>query len=268
MTLKHKNHKKSQRFFSLFLHLIVFVGLFSSCVPQRSIVLMQDQNKDNQTVFPALEHITDRYTIQPNDYLYINVASPDPKLSIFFNPQAMSQSGSSQTYNQKYFYYMVDDSSQIDFPLVGKIDLKGCTIRQARERISDAVSEYLSDYTITVRLTSNSFTVLGEVSNQSVYTMDRDQITLYEAIAQAGGFTQYAKRKEVKLLRKNPNGELEEHIIDMRGDNIINSDLYYVYPNDVIYVRPMFVKMFGFGETLSVSLVTSLITLYLLVISL
>ena len=93
-------------------------------------------------------------------------------------------------------------------------------------------------------------------------------MTVFDAVSMAGGFTSYAKRHEVKLLRKNENGEVDVHVLDMTKGEFISSDYYYIYPNDVIYVRPMWFKMFGFGETISVTLVTSLVTLYLLIRSL
>ena len=90
---------------------------------------------------------------------------------------------------------------------------------------------------------------------------------IYDAIAMAGGFTPYAKRREVKLLRKDGTGRVHMYVIDVTDDNIINSDFYYIYPNDILYVRPLKVKTLGFGEILSTSLVTSLVTLYLLVLN-
>ncbi len=76
------------------LSFIFLVAIVTSCIPQKHIVLMQDDNDDGQRVFPALEHITDRYIIQPNDYLYINVSSPDPNLSVYFNPSSQGCSNS------------------------------------------------------------------------------------------------------------------------------------------------------------------------------
>ncbi|MCQ2204126.1 MAG: polysaccharide biosynthesis/export family protein [Bacteroidales bacterium] len=224
------------------------------------------QNKDNgKDVFEAVDSITNRYRLQPNDYLFINVSSPDAKLSSFFNP--WQGTGSSNTTNREFYYYLLDDSMNVDFPITGKINLKGCNVEQAKEKIRSAVSNYLNDFTLIVRLASNSFTILGEVNKQGHITMPRDQITIYDAIAQAGGFTSYAKRKEVKLLRKDDTGRVHMYVLDVTDDNIINSDFYYIYPNDVLYVRPLKVKSLGFGEVLSVSLVTSLITLYLLVLN-
>ena len=163
------------------------------------------------------------------------------------------------------FYYGLDDSCRIDFPVAGLIDLKGCNLREAKERIYEAVAKTLTGFTLTVRLASNTFSIIGEVNKQGNYTMSRDQMTVFDAVSMAGGFTSYAKRREVKLLRKNEHGEVEAHVLDMTKGAFIESDYYYVYPNDVIYVRPLWFKMFGFSETFSVALATSLVTLYVLI---
>lgn len=229
---------------------------------------MQDTEETGQTTFAALEHITDRYVLQPNDYLFINVSSPDPNLSKFFNPIINTGNNFNNASDRNFFYYQIDDSLNIIFPVCGKINLRECTVLQAQERINAAISDYLTDFSLIVRLATNSFSVVGEVSKQGTYTMSRDQITIFDALAQAGGFSTYAKRREVKLLRKNEKGEAMLYDIDLTERKLINSDLYYIYPNDIIYVRPMRIKMLGFGETFSLSLITSIITFYLLIISL
>ncbi len=243
----------------------VIVLVMSSCVPQKKIVMVQEP--DSNITYAPLEKITNKYKLQPNDYLYINVASPDPKLSVFFNPQSASGTNNLQS-QASFFYYMIDDSMNIDFPVTGKINLYGCNLETAKTRIYNAISQYLSDFTLTCKLASNTFAVLGEVNSQGQKTMSREQITIFDAIAQAGGFTSYAKRSEVKLIRKNEKGEAQTYKIDLTKGEVINSDFYYVYPNDILYVRPMWIKTLGFGETISLGLVTSLISLYLLARSL
>ncbi len=242
---------------------VFIVSIFASCIPQKHIMLMQ--NKDNgETIFDKLDTITSRYRLQVNDYLYITVTSPEPKLSSFFNP--MQSGGMSSTMSSKeFYYYLIDDNMNIDFPVVGKINLQGCNLELARVRIKEAISKYLNEFDVTVHLASNTYTILGEVNKQGQISMTRDQITIYDAIGNAGGFTSYAKRTKVQLLRKDPEGRAHMYVLDVTDDNIINSDFYYIYPNDVLYVRPLKVKSLGFGEVLSTSLVTSLITLYLLI---
>ncbi len=239
------------------------VLLMSSCIPQRQVVLVQDAVPE-ESAFKTTEQVTERYVLKPNDYLFINVSSPNIELSAFYNPQSNQKTSSSQM-RAELFYYGLDDSCRIDFPVAGLIDLKGCNLREAKERIYEAVAKTLTGFTLTVRLASNTFSIIGEVNKQGNYTMSRDQMTVFDAVSMAGGFTSYAKRREVKLLRKNEHGEVEAHVLDMTKGAFIESDYYYVYPNDVIYVRPLWFKMFGFSETFSVALATSLVTLYVLI---
>lgn len=238
-------------------------SLFASCIPQKHIVLMQ--NKDNgETIFDKLDSITSRYMLQVNDYLYITVTSPEPKLSSFFNP--MQTGGTTSTMSSKeFYYYLIDDKMDITFPVVGKINLRGCNQEMARVRIKEAISKYLNEFDVTVHLASNTYTILGEVNKQGQISMSRDQITIYDAIGNAGGFTSYAKRSKVQLLRKDAEGRAHMYVLDVTDDNIINSDFYYIYPNDVLYVRPLRVKSLGFGEVFTTSLITSLVTLGVLI---
>ena len=245
---------------------VVTVALMSSCIPQRQVVLVQNAVPE-ESRFQTTDQVTERYILKPNDYLFIFVSSPNPDLSAFYNPQSNMKTNSSNM-RSDLFYYGLDDSCCIDFPVAGRIDLKGCNVREAKERIYEAVSQTLTGFSLTVRLATNTFSILGEVNKQGNYTMSRDQMTVFDAVSMAGGFTSYAKRREVKLMRKNDQGEMETHVLDMTKGDFLESDYYYIYPNDVIYVRPLWFKMFGFSETFSVSLATSLVTLYVLIRSL
>lgn len=253
----------NKRQFYLMTFCVSILLTITSCIPQRQIVLVRDAIPE-ESVFPTTPEVTERYVLKPNDYLFINVSSPNLELSAFYNPQNNQRTYSSSS-RQDLYYYGLDDSCCIDFPVAGRIDLKGCNVRQAKEKIYEAISKTLSGFTLTVRLATNTFSILGEVSKQGQYTMSRDQMTIFDAVSMAGGFTSYAKRREVKLLRKDEMGNVNVHVLDLTRSDFIMSDYYYIYPNDVIYVRPLWFKMFGFSETFSVTLVTSLVTLYLLI---
>lgn len=232
--------------------------LLTSCISQKHTVLVQDAVPEDSTYTPSAE-VTEKYVLSPNDYLFVNVTCPSPELSAFYNPLQAGRSG--QQMRQEFFYYGLDDNCCIDFPVVGKIDLKGCNIKQAKQRISDAISKTLTGFTLVVRLASNSFTIIGEVARQGLYTMSRDQVTIFDAVALAGGFSTYAKRKEVKLFRKGTDGLMRCHVVDMTKGQFIDQEWYYIYPNDVIYVRPLWHKKLGWGETFSVGLISSVVSL-------
>ena len=237
----------------------LFLCLYG-CIPQKETVILQKNEDQSSNPYGSLESITERYFLQVNDQLYIQVTTPDPKVSSFFNAQSSVTLQGTQ--NQNFYFYPINDRMEIEFPYVGKINLSGCNVKMAKERIHEAVSPFLQDFNLTVRLASNSFTALGEVNRPGVHTMAKDQITILEAIAVAGDFKVYGKRKDIKLLRKTSQGT-QTYTIDITDDRIVNSDLYYIYPNDVIYVRPMKAKNWGIGESISFGLVTSLLALTL-----
>lgn len=250
--------------------LVVIVITLSGCIPQRKVMLFQDKKNEGDTITRVLDKITDRYVLRPNDQLYVQVVSPNPEMSRYFNLGMGNTSSSAMTTSSmgaNIYTYDVDDSVRIEMPTVGFVSLKGCTLSEAKVKIQEAVSGYLTDFTLNVKLTSNSFVTLGEFSRQGMYTMRSPQLTIYEAIAMAGGMTVFAKRNEVQLMRRLDNGQVAIYDIDLLGRDVINSDLYYVYPNDVLYAKPMKVKVFGFGETLSFGLLTSSLSLVLLIMN-
>jgi polysaccharide export outer membrane protein len=54
-------------------------------------------------------------------------------------------------------------------------------------------------------------------------------------------------------------------IVDLTDRNIVDSQRYYIYPNDLIYVEPMLVKQFGIGETFSFSMISWLVSIVLFI---
>jgi polysaccharide export outer membrane protein len=145
---------------------------------------------------------------------------------------------------------------------VGTINFEGCTLQQAREKMENVLIPFVSDAHVKMRLASDSFVILGEVGSPGRIQMGKEQITIYEAIALAGDVRTFGKRKEIKIVRPDGDG-YKTFFVDITDDNIVGSDEYYVYPNDLIYVRPMKAKSFGIGETFSFGIISSVLALYL-----
>lgn len=259
MTFLPKNSASRVRNIFLFFILIM---LITSCIPQKETVYLQNQseNRNYDNPYSDLTTITERYILRPNDQLYIQVNTSNPKLSDFFNP---SRSGGTSTQlSQSLYTYPIDDSMNIDFPFVGKINFDGCNIQQAREKMEEVLVPFVSDAHVKMRLANNSFVILGEVGKPGRIDMGKEQITIYEAIALAGDVRSFGKRKEIKIVR--PEGDsYKTFFVDITDNNIVGSDEYYVYPNDLIYVRPMKAKSFGIGETFSFGIISSILAIYL-----
>ncbi len=235
-----------------------------SCIPRKETLYLQD--KESEMEFNELTEITGKYILQPNDYLFIRVSTFDSKISDFFN--ATSGSNSSLTSSNNMYQYMIDDSMNIDFPYAGKINLKNCNIPKAKEKIKEALKPYVKDPNLIVRLGTNHFTILGEVSSPGVKSMNRDQITIYEALGMAGDLTVYGKRRDVKIVRPTMDGGTQTLEVDLTDKKLVGSEFYYIYPNDFIYVRPMRAKQWGIGETFSLGLLSTLLSFTITIIAL
>lgn len=241
----------------------LLAGFFTGCIPQKETVYLQDKtdSKDYDNPYNELTSITERYVLKPNDQLYIRISTSNPNLSEFFNPSRSGSSGSSQQ-NQSLNTYPIDDDMNIDFPFVGKINLENCNLQQAKEKMEVALEPYVNDAHVKMRLASNTFVILGEIGSPGRINMEKEQITIFEAIAMAGDVRTFGKRKEIKIVRPQEDG-YKTFFVDLTDNNLVGSDEYYVYPNDLIYVRPMKAKSFGIGETLSLGIVSSVLALYL-----
>ncbi len=255
----------SCRFLSRASFWLLFLAIFlGGCIPQKQTTYLQDHSGDKEYRNPygELTTITERYKLQPNDQLYIQVHTANPKLSEFFNPSRSSATGSQQ--NQSLYTYPINDNMEIDFPFVGKVNLAGCTLEQAKARMEEALKPFLSDSHLKMRIASNSFTILGEVGSPGRINMGKEQVTIFEAIALAGDVKPYGKRNAIKIVRPTQNGS-ETFFVDITDRNLLNSSEYYIYPNDLIYVRPMKAKNWGIGQSFSLGIVSSLLALFLTV---
>jgi polysaccharide export outer membrane protein len=99
----------------------------------------------------------------------------------------------------------------ITMPLIGDVSASGKTPSQLKQEIQRRVAEYIrldDSTTISIAITgvnSYRFTVSGEVGQPGIHT-SKVYVTVAEAIALAGGFTRFAKRDDIVLMRRNQAG--------------------------------------------------------------
>jgi polysaccharide export outer membrane protein len=88
-----------------------------------------------------------------------------------------------------------------------------------------------------VRFAELTISVLGEVNKPGRYNINRDQITILEAIALAGDMTIFGQREDVAVVREC-NGKNVVTKLDLRSADIFSSPCYYLEQNDIIIVSP------------------------------
>ena len=136
----------------------------------------------------------------------------------------------------------VSQEYSITLPLIGKVDVKGKSLRQAEDLIRALYSrDYLVNPQINVvviEYAKRSVNVIGQVNQPGAVLFPQEQgLTLLDAVARAGGFSRLANRTQVKLTRTNTDGKSETYVID--ADDLIkgrSSNTWPLLVNDIIFV--------------------------------
>ena len=117
----------------------------------------------------------------------------------------------------------------------------GTAIFEAEKLITDQIRPYLKESenpVVTVRMSSFSISVIGEVNEPGTFTVEREKINVLEALSRAGDLTIYGVRDRVKLIREDVDGRKSIYTLNLNDANIVNSPYYYLQQNDIIYVEP------------------------------
>jgi len=127
----------------------------------------------------------------------------------------------------------VRPDGKITFPLVGDVQAAGRTARQLTDDVAKALTRFIKEPVVTVVVEEiNNFKVfvLGEVTTQGALTLRR-RTRLVEAIALAGGMTQYADKSNVLLMRFEDGKEIRTRI-DYR--KVVSGER----PESNVYLKP------------------------------
>jgi polysaccharide export outer membrane protein len=171
-------------------------------------------------------YLIDDYKISAGDILFVRV-SPSEDLSK---------------------EVVVSPDGKIVFPLIGTIKIDGYTIKEAEQIIQKNLAVYITQpkVSISVKLFSKKQVfILGEVKNPGGYSY-KDGMKLFELISLAGGITQYAGTKNIKIYRGEKK---EQKFITVNLDEIITdtSKDFPLLPGDIVEVpkQPKSISVIG-----------------------
>ena len=178
------------------------------------------------------------YKLQSNDVLSVKVLSVDPDMSELFNITNPNNSYGVADPGSMYLSgYSIDAEGFINLPTVGKLQVSGLTTTQAQDLIQRGLSRYINDATVVVKLISFKISVLGNVTRPGYFYVFNERANLLEVLSMAGDLTQGANRENIKLIRQTTEGT-DVVLLDLTDPNLVQSQYYYLKPNDVLYVEP------------------------------
>ncbi|MBC7919821.1 MAG: polysaccharide biosynthesis/export family protein [Ferruginibacter sp.] len=237
---------------------VLLAGL-ASCVPNRKFVYLQ--NKTNALAgglstrdsarMESRDYSRKIYRIQINDILSISVRTLNENQMPFFNGAGQGNASVGSMGVGDIFYlngYTVNDSGQVELPMMGKIKVVQLTLEEAKRQIENGLKQYFNNYFVVIKFGGIRFSVLGEINRPGKYLILQEQLNIFEALANAGDLTVLANRLEVQIVRQFPEGP-QIYSVDLTDRTILYSPYYFVQPNDIIYVKPLKIRALGIGTT-------------------
>ena len=235
--------------------LILLPMMLASCVTARKVNYMQDPDRQIPSYADTLSFVD--YELRIGDRLYVYVYSLDENVSKMYNAggtgsnirQQMSMGSASGSYD--LYTYLVDENGDIDFPTIGKIAVRGLTTRDVKHKLEEELGKLLQDIpgystvSVEVNIVNRSFSIIGAQSGR--YAINKEKMTIFEALAMAGDLNEFNSRKEIKVVREK-EGVTKIMTFDARSKDIVNSEYYYIEPNDIIYIRQIPGYSFGINS--------------------
>ena len=212
--------------------------LLGSCITSRNINYLQKPGMDIPSYSDTAVY-TD-YKLRVGDRIYIKVYSTDATTNAIFNQGTGQNEQLMSTSSGGYadlFTYLVDEKGNIQFPMIGDIQLLGQTARAASDSIEIALKPIFKFSSVEIRIMNRTFSVIGN-GNSAFVTMPQEKINIFKALALSGDVGIFDDRSKVRILRETDAGIVIKKF-DLRSADIIHSEYFYIEPNDVIYIQPL-----------------------------
>lgn len=224
-------------------HLGIFILgalLLASCATNKRAAYIQQVQTDIPTAIEQDYQIR----IKPLDRLTVTINSKDPELAAPFNAASSYNSlnglsSYSSSSNGNLQILTVDKEGKIQLPIIGEIDCDGLTRNELAKKIENTIREngMVHDPIVIIQFADVKFSVLGEVARPGQFSITKDRISLFDALAMAGDLTIYGQRENVALIREE-NGMRTVHYFDLKNPDILTSPYFYLQQDDVVYVTP------------------------------
>jgi len=240
---------------SSFIKLLSFFLILQSCTPINKITYLNDSELGEWDVSP----IPPKHHLEIGDILMVKVISRNQESNELFNLETKNNTSSSTLTSANLYLngFTVSQEGTIDIPNVGEVFVLNQTLEEAESTILKKSEEFLINPFVIVKLANFQFTILGEINAPGNYPVYKEGLTIYDAIAMAGGINDYGNLTKIKIIRSNKNKKQIYHL-DLTSSNILTSDFFYLRNNDLIYIQPL--KFKGFKKSQSQLLFSSLTT--------
>ena len=239
--------------------LMLAVCLFCSCITNKQKAYLQRETP----IYPRAPFEEYRLCVNDEITYYLMTASAEAEQLYNF-----SQRGGGGGAGVNAVPFRIYDDGCVVFPTIGRVKIAGLTIREAERVITNVFQGSVYDAEVRVALTNNFFCILGDGGKGQQYVY-KENMNIFQALALAGDISSAGDKSHVKIIRKGLDGMDKIYVCDLRKESIIESEYYYIKPNDVIYIPTHFSSFFMVDSVSSfISIFIAPISLLILVLSL
>lgn len=234
--------------------LLVGALLLTGCAGQSEYKLFQTKiaTDTNQTVDESMI-VTARsieYRILPQDRLDVTLYK-DPEQNAMVALPELGQS-------VKKDGILVNTAGSITLPLIGKVKVAGLTQTAASDKITKAYRRYINTPSVYLEVLNKRLFVLGEVKKPGVVKIDKEKMTLFEALAFAGDLTDSAVRNDIIILSANAKGDMNMRHVNLTNFDVMDYSKLMLRPNDIVYIQPNNWKQFKVASNDMTSIFTTI----------
>lgn len=228
----------------LFLLAAISLVLVSCGTSGKEVVYVQNIDQLPLEALTAATSQAGDFTIKPGDMLQINVSSSNSDAVKPFNKiqyiPTLGTSGVNTMGDFSTVFYLVDDDGNIEFPILGKLHIKGMTKQKLEEYVASLIyPRYLIEKPdVECRIQNFRVFCLGDFGSPGVIEAENGRLNLIEAIARSGDLTLQGQRNNILLIRTDPSGQRTIKRIDITDARFMASPEFNLQQNDILYVEP------------------------------
>jgi len=195
-------------------------GQKSSDIPAAALAnRREDMSEEEAAVLPYYNNFLSAYRLGPEDVISVSV----------FGQERYSKAN-----------IVVPPDGRIAYPLIAEgIFVAGKTTQQVQDEITKRYDEYIIDPKVSVSLDkamSARYSVLGDVAQPGIRVMTR-RLSVYEAVAEAGGVLSTGDKSKVFVLRRQTDGSLKPFQVNIKDiERGRAKELAFLSPGDQVVV--------------------------------
>ena len=225
-----------------------------SCASKKDVYYFQDIDQT------AIENKFNLINIQPGDILDIQIKALNPESLMVFQRQSDFGNQQQQFQSRLIDGYLVADDGTINIPLLGSINTTDKSPKSLADNIQEELRSFVKSPSVNIRLLNFRVSILGEVKQPGTFTVLEERFTLPQALGLAGDLTISGDRTNVLVIR-NQNGKKINFNIDLTKSAFMQSPVYFLKQNDIVYVPPNTARVKSSGLVGNTSTLVSILSL-------